>query len=127
VLSLSLTVVYQGPPYEDPNPPEVDEKAAKGKKAAADAEPEPRMITPDPATMEKESGRQFKIELGKFQMVQIPKEGGDSPPMSDKADDSKKELAAADSAKGSKGRTESKTGKGSNPEPVVSPDGEEEE
>ena len=53
VLTFSLTVVFQGEAYEDPNPPEVDDaakkKPAKGKEAD---EPEIRMITPPPVTME---------------------------------------------------------------------------
>ena len=49
VLKFGITVVFQGEPYEDPNPPEVDEAAAKkgGKGKVAD-EPEVRMITPSP-------------------------------------------------------------------------------
>jgi len=60
-LCFSLTVVFQGEPYEDPNPPEVDEAAAKkgGKAKVAADEPEVRMITPTPDTMEQENGRQF--------------------------------------------------------------------
>ena len=78
VLSLSLNIVFQGEPYEDPNPPEEDE-AAKKKKGGKDAaaEPEVRMITPDPVTVEQESGRQFEIELGRYEQVAIeapPKE-----------------------------------------------------
>jgi hypothetical protein len=61
-------VVYQGEQYEDPNPPEIDEaakkKAVKGKEAE---EPEARMIIPLPVVMEKESGRTFKIELGRYE------------------------------------------------------------
>ena len=56
VLGLSLTVVFQGPEYEDPNPPEEDE-ASKNKKKGAPTEPEIRMITPDPTIMEHEHGR----------------------------------------------------------------------
>lgn len=70
VLSFSLTVVFQGEAFEDPNPPEVDDaakkKAPKGKEAD---EPEVRMITPAPVTMEQENGRQFAIQLGRYQMV----------------------------------------------------------
>jgi hypothetical protein len=71
-LSFSLTVFFQGPDYEDPNPPEEDEKDKKKKKDAA-AEPEIRMITPDPVTMEHEQGRQFEIELGRTEQVKIEK------------------------------------------------------
>ena len=65
VLSLSLNIVFQGEPYEDPNPPEEDE-AAKGKKGGKPAgEPEVRWITPDPVTLENESGRLFELQLGR--------------------------------------------------------------
>ena len=59
-------MVFQGPDYEDPNPPEEDEKAKKkpaGKNAVPD-EPEVRMITPDPVPLDQENGRVFAIELG---------------------------------------------------------------
>ena len=59
-LSFTITVVFQGEPYEDPNPPEEDD-AAKKKKGKDPAEPEIRMITPDPIVMEKENGREFEI------------------------------------------------------------------
>ena len=75
VLSFSVTVVFQGEPYEDPNPPEVDAVDAKKKaKGKEDAEPEVRMITPEAVTMEQENGRQFQIELGKYQMVPVSEE-----------------------------------------------------
>ena len=63
-------MVYQGPDYEDPNPPEEDEKAKakKGKKDAPD-EPEVRMITPEPIALEQESGRVFAVELGQHVKV----------------------------------------------------------
>ena len=72
VLCLSLNIVYQGESYEDPNPPEEDE-AAKKKKGGKDAaaEPEVRMITPDPVTVETESGRQFELQLGRYEQVPI--------------------------------------------------------
>jgi len=62
-----LRIVHQGPDYEDPNPPEEDEKAKKkpaGKGAAVPDEPEIRMITPEPIVMEQEQGRVFAVELG---------------------------------------------------------------
>lgn len=77
-LSLSLTVVFQGEAYEDPNPPEEDE-AAKKKKGGKDAsaEPEVRMITPEPINLETESGRQFEIQLGRHE--QVPVETSEKP------------------------------------------------
>jgi len=61
----TLKIVYQGPEYEDPNPPEEDEKnKKKPAKGHVDAEPEVRMILPDPIPLENESGRVFAIELG---------------------------------------------------------------
>jgi hypothetical protein len=65
LLGLELKVVFQGEAYEDPNPPEEDE-AAKGKKGGKPAgEPEVRWITPDPVTLENESGRLFELQLGR--------------------------------------------------------------
>jgi hypothetical protein len=76
-------------PYEDPNPPAVEEKSvapAKGKapagKPAEDAKPEIRMITPDPVLMANENGRLFEIEMGRHEKLhkkesleQLPAEG----------------------------------------------------
>ena len=67
-IKFQLKMVYQGPDYEDPNPPEEEEKAKKappkkGAQAVPD-EPEIRMITPDPVLLEQEMGREFAIELG---------------------------------------------------------------
>ncbi len=79
-------------PYEDPNPPPVEEKTAapaKGGKAPAgkpaeDSKPEIRMITPDPVLMTNENGRLFEIELGRLEKInkkgtesveQLPAEG----------------------------------------------------
>ena len=62
-----LRIVHQGPDFEDPNPPEEDEKAKKkppAKGASIPDEPEIRMITPDPIRMEQEQGRVFAVELG---------------------------------------------------------------
>lgn len=52
-IRFTLRVVYQGPEYEDPNPPEEDEASKKkpAAKGAALEEPKPRMITPDPIIM----------------------------------------------------------------------------
>ena len=65
-VKFTLRMVYQGPDYEDPNPPEEDEKAKKkpAKGAAVPEEPEIRMITPDPVPLDQEMGREFAIELG---------------------------------------------------------------
>lgn len=81
-MEFELHIVYQGPPYEDPNPPPVEEdpkklaaaaKNAKGAKPGAPAmpdEPEPkRMITPDPLIMANENGRCFEFELGRNEKV----------------------------------------------------------
>ena len=65
-IRFKLSMVYQGPDYEDPNPPEEDltaKKPAKGKGAAVPEEPEIRMITPDPVPIEQEGGRVFSLEL----------------------------------------------------------------
>lgn len=61
-LGIEIQLFYQGPDYEDPNPPaeEVNPVAAKKGKAPAKEEPaQPviRMITPDPVLMTNESGR----------------------------------------------------------------------
>ena len=88
-VEFELHVVFQGLPYEDPNPPPVEEKSiapAKGKapagKPAEEAKPEIRMITPDPVLMTNENGRLFEIELGrneklhkKESLEQLPAEG----------------------------------------------------
>ena len=60
-LGLEIKVLFQGEPFEDPNPPE--EEDPKKKKGAA--EPEVRIITPDPILLEQESGRLFEFELGR--------------------------------------------------------------
>ena len=69
-IRFKLKMVYQGPDYEDPNPPEEDEKAKakKGKKDAPD-EPEVRMITPEPIALDQECGRVFAVELGQHVKV----------------------------------------------------------
>jgi hypothetical protein len=65
--------LYQGPDYEDPNPPEevipdpkAKKPAAKGAPAVPDEPAPPRMITPSPVVMENESGRTFRVELGRM-------------------------------------------------------------
>ena len=64
---LEIRVVFQGEPYEDPNPPE-EEDHAKGKKGKpAPTEPEVRMITPEPQLLENESGRKFRFSLGRME------------------------------------------------------------
>jgi hypothetical protein len=67
-------MAYQGPDYEDPNPPEEvipDPKAKKvSAKGAVEVEKDkplaPRMITPAPILMQNENGRRFRVELGKY-------------------------------------------------------------
>ena len=76
-VKFTLKMVFQGPDYEDPNPPEEDEKAKKKPaKGAAPEEPEIRMITPDPITLDQESGRVFALELGQHvkQIIEDKKE-----------------------------------------------------
>ena len=76
-IEFELHIVYQGPPFEDPNPPPVEEKPvpAKGGKVPPKGQPaeevkhEPRMITPDPVIMINESGRTFEFELGRYEKV----------------------------------------------------------
>ena len=76
MLSFGISVVFQGEAYEDPNPPEVDEAAAKKKGKKEAEEPEIRMITPEAVVMEKENGRLFEIELGRYEMVAPPTPSG---------------------------------------------------
>lgn len=71
--------MYQGPDYEDPNPPEepVPDPKAKGKPVKGAPPPSdeplpPKMITPPPVVMEKESGRQFRVELGRMEKDPAP-------------------------------------------------------
>ena len=45
----------------------------KGKKGAEEIKP--KMITPDPVLMEKESGRVFRFEIGRFEEVKKEGEG----------------------------------------------------
>lgn len=77
-VKFTLRCVFQGPDYEDPNPPEEDEKAKKkpAKGAAVPEEPEIRMITPEPITLDQESGRVFALELGQHvkQLLEEKKE-----------------------------------------------------
>lgn len=75
-IEFEMHIVYQGQPYEDPNPPVVEEKQAapaKGGKGPAkpveETKPEIRMITPDPVLMINESGRTFEFELGRIEKV----------------------------------------------------------
>jgi hypothetical protein len=63
-----MTIVYQGEPYLDPNPPEEDE-ATKKKREKAGIEPEIPMITPEPIIMANENGREFEIQLGRFEQI----------------------------------------------------------
>jgi|TARA_B110000285_G_scaffold227003_1_gene287589 hypothetical protein len=70
IVGFKLTVVHQAAAYEDPNPPE-DDPAANKKGKAANAEPEVRMITPDPVVMANEQGREFEIEIGRIEDVKI--------------------------------------------------------
>ena len=53
-VKFNLKMVYQGPDYEDPNPPEEDEKTKKkpaGKGVVVPEEPEIRYLTPDPVPL----------------------------------------------------------------------------
>ena len=45
-------------------------KGKKGKPAATD-EPEVRMITPEPILLEKERGREFTFEMGRYEQVRV--------------------------------------------------------
>lgn len=78
---ITLSMWYQGPDYEDPNPPEEvipDPKAkkapTKGTPAVPDEPPAPRMITPPSVIMKKESGRTFRVELGRMEKDQTIEE-----------------------------------------------------
>lgn len=70
IVGFKMTVIHQAPAYEDPNPPEEDLTATK-KGKGANAEPEVRMITPDPVVMVNEQGREFEIEIGRIEDVKI--------------------------------------------------------
>lgn len=69
IVGFKMTVIHQAPPYEDPNPPEEDPVA--NKKGKGPAEPEVRMITPEPVVMTIEQGREFEIEIGRIEDVKI--------------------------------------------------------
>ena len=64
-----MDMVFQGEPYEDTSEPIQEEAAnAKGKKGkAATDEPEVRMVTPEPILLEKERGREFTFEMGRYE------------------------------------------------------------
>lgn len=72
-VAFDMSIVYQGPDIEDPNPPEEDEaakkvkeKAKKGNEKPSELEkPEPKMIAQEPVVMENEHGREFQLEIGK--------------------------------------------------------------
>jgi len=64
-LGLCLTVVFQGPDYEEEVPEDDDPKKKKTK--GDNDEPEMRSVTPDPITMENEDGREFEVELGRME------------------------------------------------------------
>lgn len=93
-VEFELQMFYQGPAFEDPNPPPVEEevkKVAPGKgkpnPKAADIPDVPviRMITPDPVLMTNESGRLFEIELGRNEKIKIePTEEGQEEQFEDK-------------------------------------------
>ena len=70
-LTIQIEVLFQGEPFEDPNPPEEEDP----KKKKAGGEPEPRIITPDPILLENESGRLFEFELGRYELIK--NEAGD--------------------------------------------------
>jgi len=62
-----MDMVFQGEPYEDTSKPPEDDGGAKKKGKGATDEPEVRMITPEPVLLEKERGREFEFELGRFE------------------------------------------------------------
>ena len=73
-------MMHQGPEYEDPNPPEEEDKdkakkgqskGGKGAPTPATEEPVIRMIKPDPIEMKNENGRIFCFEIGKY--IKVPK------------------------------------------------------
>lgn len=78
VFSFEMKIVYQGESYEDPNPPEEDDKAAK-KKGKDPNEPDVRMITPEPILLEGEMGREFSFELGRYEEVKIVQDKSKTP------------------------------------------------
>lgn len=87
-------MVYQGPDYEDPNPPEEEVAPTKNKKAPK-GEPEPpqiRMITPDPVPLDIESGREFAIELGQFIQRPIPEKAEEVQSLKDQGQEVPEEL-----------------------------------
>jgi len=70
MLGFSMDMVFQGEPYEDTSKPTEEDAAAnaKGKKGkGASDEPEVRMITPEPVLLEKERGREFEFEMGRYE------------------------------------------------------------
>lgn len=73
-LGIAIKVVFQGPDYEDPNPPEKDPNDAKKKGKNEPVEPEIRMITPEPMTMVNENGRLFEFQLGRFERISLSKD-----------------------------------------------------
>mmetsp|Transcript_11755 Transcript_11755/g.11682 ORF Transcript_11755/g.11682 Transcript_11755/m.11682 type:complete len:211 (+) Transcript_11755:472-1104(+) len=85
-IEFELHILYQGPPYVDPNPPPPEEekksapkgKGGKGAPAAQQQqeEPEVRMITPDPILMTNETGRLFEFELGRMEKFKKEREEG---------------------------------------------------
>ena len=76
-----MKVLYQGPEYEDPNPPkeeEVKKPPAKGKQAEVVINtPQIRMIKPDPIVMQNETGRMFEFEIGRNVTIKVQKESQD--------------------------------------------------
>ena len=80
-LSFELHFEYQGPDYENPEPPTEEEEKEyekERKKQGDDWEPPVRMITPDPVLVEVESGRKLEFEIG--HMVEKPVPEGEEPP-----------------------------------------------
>ena len=63
LLGFKLNCVYQGPDYEEEAPEEEDPK----KKGKGDDGPKFITKTPDPITVENESGRQFEVQLGRYE------------------------------------------------------------
>ena len=68
-LSLKINCVFQGPDYEEEAPEEEDPK----KKGKADDGPKMVTKTPEPITIDAENGRQFEVQLGRYEDCIIEK------------------------------------------------------
>lgn len=81
-VAFNIKVFYQGPEYEDPNPPKEEEVVkkppAKGKPAeVVVSAPQIRMIKPESVLQQNESGRTFQFEIGKNIAIKVPKDNMD--------------------------------------------------